>query len=245
MRSTLIILCVTFLVSGAVVTQAQEPSLDNLIAVVHGEDSIKSAEAIREIGKRKPTSDLAIQTLVSSLTDDRPAVFIPDQLHVPFPVPTVGSSAADALGEIGKPAVSRICEFLEENDETMVRIHAAEAIASISPETAESRLLKMFKDEDALVRASVIKSLGTLRNASPRLLNSYIAALDDSDPDFGTDVRHAAAVALGNLKEKAVAAIPRLTRLAEEEESEWVKNAAVNAVQQIIQGQADREKSNR
>jgi HEAT repeat protein len=126
-----------------------------------------------------------------------------------------------------------------------VRIHAVNAIVLISPETAEARLLKMLKDDDALVRASAIECLGSLRNPSPQLLNSYIAALDDTDSIFGTDVRHAAAVALGNLQEKAVTSIPRLRRLAQEEENDWVKDAAMKAVQQITQGQTESDRTKR
>lgn len=94
----------------------------------------------------------------------------------------------------------------------------------------------MLKDENALVRTAAIKNLGSLRDASPQLLNSYIAALDDSDSIFGEE-RREAAIALGNLREKAVAAIPRLTRMVQEEKNEWVKDAAVKAVRQITQGQ--------
>jgi len=459
MRSILTIIVVIFASTSGVCAQTQQPSLDELIAIVNGKDSIKSAEAITAIGKRKPTSDLAIQTLVDSLADDRRAVYIPDYVPITFPVDTVGSTAADALAEIGKPAVSRICEFLGNNhntdvrklairslskmdgnaadalpmlvrllgdpeleirfeavaalisvqkdqrtlssvlgpvlsdgspdvraaairalgnvgeagsqnaprllellddtenrwhfytpdmagtrpvrydaamalavmgkdaqvalaklremmngdsdwlvrvaaafaiakldnapkdatdfliaavqddekgyaipeaaaealgglgskasaalpalddalkhSETMVRIHAVNAIVLISPETAEARLLKMLKDDDALVRASAIECLGSLRNPSPQLLNSYIAALDDTDSIFGTDVRHAAAVALGNLQEKAVTSIPRLRRLAQEEENDWVKDAAMKAVQQITQGQTESDRTKR
>lgn len=433
--------------TAGALAQAPQPSLDDLIAIVKGEDSIKSAEAITAIGKRKPTSDLAIQTLVDSLADDRRAVGTPNYVFHNIPAATVGSTAADALAEIGKPAVPRLCEFITKNDdmavrqlairslakmqgdaaealptlerllgdpqvkirfeavaaivavqkdprslssvlgtvlsdkspdvraaairalgdlgesgsqnvphllklledpagrwhfytpdmampypvrhdaaralagmgkdarvalaklremmtddsdplvciaaafaiakldnapkdameyliaavqddeegtrgpqaaaellgklgpkahaalpalgdalkhpESMVRIHAVVAIAAISPETAEARLLPMFKDEDALVRASAIENLGSLRKASPQLLRSYIAALDDSDEIFGEDVRHAAAVALGNLHEKAATAVPRLTRMVQEEENERLRKAARESIRQI------------
>lgn len=459
MRSILTIFIVILACPAGVFAQNQQPSLDDLIAIVNGEDSIKIAEAITAIGKRKPTSDFAIETLVNSLADNRRAVYIPDYVPITFPVDTVGSTAAEALAEIGKPAVSRICEFLDNNHntdirklaihslskmeghaadalpilvrllgdpqmkirveavaalvsiqedphalssvlgpvlsdkspevraaairalgnlgeagsrnaphlltllddtenrwhfytpdmvgtrpvrydsamalagigrdarvalvklremmngdsdslvrvatafaiakldnapkdamdhliaavqddeqgyavpeaaaealgklgprakaalpalddalkhpETMVRIHAVDAIVLISPETAEARLLTMLTDDDALVRASAIESLGTLRNPSPQLLNSYIAALDDTDSIFATDIRHAAAVALGKLQEKAVSAIPRLRRLAHEEENDWVKDAAVKAVQQITQGQPESDRTKR
>lgn len=455
MRSILPSFIVMSVFAPAGFAQTEQRSLDDLIAIVRGKDSIKSAEAVAAIGKRKPTSDLAIETLVDCLADDRRAVYIPDYVPITFPVDTVGSTAADALAEIGKPAVRRVCEFLDgdhntevrrlairslskmegdaanalptlegllddaeteirfaaveavvsihkdphaistvlgavlsdespdvravairavgdlgeagsrnaprllellddtenrwhaytpdsygtrpvrydaamalasmgndarvalvklremmngdsdslvrvatafaiarldnaSNDamdhliaavqsdgkgsavvesaavalgklgrkakaalpalddalkhpDTMVRIYAVNAIALISPETAEARLFKMLKDDEALVRASTIESLGTLRDPSPQLLSSYIAALDDTDRSLGADVRHAAAVALGNLREKAVVAIPRLKRLAQEESSEWVKAAAEKAIQQITQAQTEGE----
>jgi HEAT repeat protein len=459
MRSILTFFIVILAFPAGVFAQNQQPSLDDLILIVSGKDSVKSAEAIIAIGKLKPTSDSVIQTLVNSLADDRRAVYIPDYVAINFPVDTVGTTAADALAEIGRPAVSRICEFLSNNNntevrklairslskmeadaadavpvlerllrephmemrfeavaalasvqknprslssalgtvlsdispdvrtaairalgnigeagsrnaprllnllddtenrwhfytpdmvgtrpvrydsamalagtgndarlalvklremmsgdsdslvrvaaafaiakldnaskdaidfliaavqdsekgyavteaavevlgklgpkaeaalqvlgdalkhpETMVRIHAVEAIVLISPETAETRLLMMLNDEDALVRASAIESLGAVRNPSPQLLNSCIAALDDTDSIIGTEVRHAAAVALGNLQEKAVTAIPRLRRVAQEEEDDRVKDAAVKAVLQITQGQTESDRTKR
>ena len=449
-RLILISFAILLTCTNGAFAQAPQPSLDELIAVVKGEDSIKSAAAITAIGKRKPTSDLAIQTLVDALADDRRAVGASNYVFHSFPVATVGSTAADALAEIGKPAVPRLREFITKHDnmavrrlairslakmqgdaaealptlerllgdpqveirfeavaalvavqrdprslssvlgtvlsdkspdvraaairalgdlgesgarhvphllkllddpasrwqfytpdmampypvrhdaaralagigkdgrvalaklremmngdanslvriaaafavaklddapqdameyliaavqddekgyggleaaaeslgklgpqakaalpalgdalkhpETMVRIHAVGAIVAISPETAESRVLPMLKDEDALVRASAIENLGSLRQASPQLLRSYIAALDDSDDIFGEDVRHAAAVALGNLGEQATAAVPRLTSMAQEEESEWLKKAARESLRQITPG---------
>jgi HEAT repeat protein len=460
MRSILAVMVVILACSDGIRAQTRESSLDDLIGVVNGKNSIKSAKAIAAIGKRKPTSDLAIQTLVDSLADDRPAVYIPDYVPITFPVETVGSTASHALAEIGTPAVSRICEFLandrnkkdvrklairslskmecdavdalptlqrllsdpemeirfeavaaivsvqknpdalssvlgtvlsdkspdvraaavralgglgepgaghvpslvkllDDSDdrwhsftpdmvgtrpvrsdsamalaemgddarvalaklrtmmnsdsdslvrvaaayaiarldnaakdameyliaavqdqeggyavpeaaaealgklgpkaksalpvlvdalrhpETMVRIHVVEAIASISPESAESRLLNMLDDADALVRASAIESLGPLRNASPQLLRSYITALDDSDPIVGTRVRRAAAVALGKLQERAAPALPRLKQLVREEDSEWVKDAAVEAIRQISQGRPESDRTKR
>lgn len=459
MLRILTIFIVTSACPVGVFAQTQQPSLDDLIAIVDGKDSIKSAEAITAIGKRKPTSDLAIQTLVDSLADDRRAEYIPDSVPITFPVDTVGSTASNALAEVGKPAVSPICDFLSHNrdtkvgklairslskmdgdavdalptlqrllsdpemevrfetvaavvsiqkdadalsftlgpvlsdkspdvraaairalgdlgelgsrhvpslvrllndtddrwhfftpdsagtrpvrydsaralaemgkdarvaldklremmagdsdtlvriaaayaiakldnvakdaldyliesvqdrengtrvpeaatealgklgpkaqlalpalldalahPETMVRMHAVEAVVLISPQSAETRLLKILHDKDALVRASAIKSLGSLRIASPQLLKSYIAALDDSDPIFGTDVRRAAAVAIGNLQENAATALPRLERLIREEDSEWVKDAAVDAVRQISQRQPKSDRTKR
>ncbi len=451
MRFILAIIILTW--PSGIFSQTHEPSLNDLIAVVHGKDAIKSAEAVTAIGKRRPASELAIQTLIGSLNDDRRAVYTPSDVFILFPVETVGSKAADALAGIGKPVVSQICEFIDKSPNTnvrkrailalskmesdasaslptltrlladpqveirlqavmaivsiqkdlhslskflgtvlsdespdvraaaiqavgalgeagspnvprliellddkddrshfytpdmtgtrpirydaaialafmgkgahlafvklnavmnrdsdplvrvaaafaiakmsdapdnavgtlisaiqqdkngygvvdeavillgklgprakaampelddalihpevMVRIHAIEAIVAISPETAESQLLKIFKDRDALVRASAIENLGSLGNATPEIMKVYIVALQDSDAVFGTNVRHAAAVALGKLQEKAGAAIPYLKRLAEGDESEWVRSAAINALQQISSGQTE------
>ena len=84
MLRILTIFIVTSACPVGVFAQTQQPSLDDLIAIVDGKDSIKSAEAITAIGKRKPTSDLAIQTLVDSLADDRRAEYIPDSVPITF-----------------------------------------------------------------------------------------------------------------------------------------------------------------
>ena len=457
MRSIPTIVFVILAGASGAFCQDQQPSLDDLIAIVNGKDSIKSAEAVTAIGNRKPASQLAIQTLVDSLADDRRAVYIPDYVPITFPVETVGSTASDALAEIGKPAVSPICDFLSnrpdktvsklairslskmereavdaiptlqqllshsemeirfeavaalvsiQNDaralsstlgpvlsdkspdvraaairalgklaeagsrnvptvvkllddaddrwhfftpdmagtrpvrydsamalaemgqdarvalaklremmngdsdslvriasayaiakldntsndaldhliesvrdrengsrvpeagaealgklgsnakeampalidaldhpETMVRIHAIEAIALIAPESAERRLLPTLRDKDSLVRASAIEALGALQIASPALMNAYVDALDDSDAIFGTDVRRAAAVALGNLREKAATALPRLKRLVQEAESEWVRDAAVDAIGRITTSKSESDRT--
>ena len=437
--------------------QHQQLSLDDLVAMVNGTDPITIAEAIAAIGEREPTSELAIQVLLDALGDDRRAVFIPDGVPITFAVETVGSTAAGALAEIGKPAARPLREFIanshdingrkrairslaqmggdaavalpilqrqlvdpqmevrfealaavvsiqkdprrlatvlgtvlsdespdvraaavralgelgesgsahaarlvkllddkkdrwhfltpcvtgtrpvrfdsamalarmgrdgrialtklremmnrdpdplvrvaaafaiaeldgvpqdamqyliaaiqdEENGvptceaavqslgklgpkaseglptlsaalkhpDSMIRIHAVQAIVTVSPETAESQLLPVMNDKDPLLRACVIESLGSLEKASPQLLTSYIGALDDTDSIFGKDVRHAAAIALGNLQEKAATAIPRLTRMVTEEENERVKDAAVNAIRQITQRQTEGNRS--
>ncbi|ODA28483.1 HEAT repeat domain-containing protein [Planctopirus hydrillae] len=452
-KMRLILTIMIFTWPSGLFSQTHQPSLDDLITIVHGKDSIKSAEAVTAIGKRRPASELAIRTLIDSLNDDRRAVHIPNHVFIIFPVETVGSKAADALADIGKPAVSQICEFINkspntngrkrailalskmesdasaslptltrlladpqdeirlqavmaivsiqkdshslskilgtvlsdespevraaaiqavgalgeagspniprliellddtddrshfytpdmtgtrpirydaaialafmgkkaevalvqlkeimnrdpdpivrvaaafaiarmsdapddavgalisaiqhdehgsdvvsdaliwlgklgarakvaipelehalEHPDVLVRIHALEAIVAISPETAESRLLKMFRDEDALVRASVIENLGSLGKATPEVMSVYIAALQDSDTVGSTELRHAAAIALGRLQEKAVAAIPHLNRLAEQDKSEWVRSAAIDALQQISSGQTE------
>ena len=112
MRSIPAIVCLVLVCTSGVFGQAERPSLEELIAIVDGSDAIKSAEAITAIGKRKLVSELAIQKLVDSLADERRAEDIPDHVLVTFPVETVGAAASVALAEIGKPAVSPICELL-------------------------------------------------------------------------------------------------------------------------------------
>jgi len=460
MRSIPVMTLLTLVAASGVFAQDQQPSLDELIAIVNGKDSIKSAEAVAAIGRRKATSDSAVQTLIDALADDRRAEYVSAYLLVNLPVETVGSTASDALAEVGKPAVLPICEYLRnqggknarklavrslakmeadagealptlqrllndpemeirletvaaivsiqtdpralsstlgsvlsdqspdvraaairalgdlgeagspnvprllkllddredrwhfftpdmagtlpvrydcamalaemgddgrvaltrlrelmngdsealvrvaaayaiaklddassdaldhlvesiedrengwrvpeaavkalgklrpkakaalsaltgalEHPETMVRMQAIEAIAVIAPESAERRLLPMLRDKDALVRVSAIEALGAVPNPSPRLLNSYIAALDDNESLFcGEDVRHAAAVAHGQLQDKATPALARLNRLIEEEESQWVKQAAAKAVRQIEQGRSKKSEGTR
>lgn len=159
----------------------------------------------------------------------------------------VTEAAAEALGRLGPKAEAALPALVDalEHPGTMARIRAVEAIVFISPGSAPSRLLDSLHDEDALVRFIAIERLGSLRNASPELLNSYIAALDDCDPVSGPLVRRAAAVALGNLQARAAIAIPRLTRMVREEDNEWVKIAAVEAFRQITQGSPESDKPKR
>jgi len=188
-------------------------------------DKLVRIAAAYAIAKLDKTEKDAVVYLIEAIQDREHGSSVPE-------------AAAEVLGKLGpvaRAALPALVVALEHPD-TMVRIHAVEAIATISPESAESRLLPTLSDEDALVRASAIERLGTVCKPSPKLLNSFIAALDDDDSVFGTGVRQAAAIALGKLGKNATPALPRLNRMAEEEENDRVKEAAVEAIRQIKQG---------
>lgn len=219
MRSILISFAVVLTCTAGVFAQAPQPSLDDLIAIVNGEDSIKSAEAITAIGKRKPTSDLAIQTLVDSLTDDRRAVYIPQSVLINFPVATVGSTAADALAEIGKPAVPRICAFITKNDNTELRRLAIRSLAKMKGDATESlpTLERLLGDSQVEVRFEALAALAAVQK-DPRLLSSVLGTvLSDKSPD----VRAAAIRALGDLGESGSRNVPHLVKLLNDTEDRW------------------------
>src|SRR5688572_143148 len=112
MRSSPAIAVAILIAASSARSQFQEATLDELVAIVKGDDSVKSAQAVREIGKREPTSELAIKTLIDALEDERRAEHIPDYVPILFPVETVASASSEALAEIGEPAVASICDLI-------------------------------------------------------------------------------------------------------------------------------------
>lgn len=145
--------------------------------------------------------------------------------------------AACALGELGanaRPAIPSLSRALK-NSDTLVRISAARAYAAVDPSNATVVLLPLMQDSDRMVRASIIETIGHLGDESDAVWRILIASLDDRGETFSYSVRHAAVVALAQLRKNGVSALPRLQKLTDEDESEWVRSAAKDSIQKISQ----------
>ena len=101
-------------------------------------------------------------------------------------------AAAEALGEIGKPAVEPLIRILSDNDER-VRRSAADALGEIGDVRAVEPLIKVLGDDSWRVRWPAVEALGKI--GDERAVEPLITALEDEDDD----VRNAAEEALEKL----------------------------------------------
>lgn len=166
----------------------------------------------------------------------------------------VRSSAISNLEEIGKPAVKKLCEAL--NDEFWtVRFGAAEALGLIGDNTAVPELLQYLKDEDHEFRAKVALCLGQLKDsrATKGLIELLFDELDEAREqaayaigkigdksatnalmkainDASTYVRASVATAMGEIGD--ISTVPRLIQ-ALKDRNEHVKKAVVVSLGQL------------
>jgi 3-methyladenine DNA glycosylase AlkD len=115
----------------------------------------------------------------------------------------VRSSAAEALGKLGKPTDEVITGLLEalRDEHSVVRSGAAEALGKLGKPTDEviTGLLEALRDEDYLVRSSAAEALGKLGKPTDEVITGLLEALRDED----YLVRSSAAEALKTLRKRA------------------------------------------
>ena len=109
----------------------------------------------------------------------------------------VCESAAEALGEIGKPAVEPLINALGDEDDS-VRYRAAGALGNIGDVRAVEPLINALGDENEDVCSAAVAALGNI--GDERAIEPLIKALGDND----WWVRSTAARALGMIGEPAV-----------------------------------------
>ena len=113
-----------------------------------------------------------------------------------------GHSAAEALVNIGSPAVKPLINAMKDKY-WGVRDHAAEALGKIGDSRAVDPLIKALKDESEHVRRETAEALGRISDI--RAIEPLTEALEVEDRDF---VRRAIVEALGAMKNaKAIASL--------------------------------------
>jgi HEAT repeat protein len=152
--------------------QADEVTV--LIERLYQEDLIVRLSAAKALGEIKDAR--AVEPLVAILRDE-----------------SSGSTAANALAKIGKPAVKPLVNSLREK-KALVRRNAATALGKIKDASAVEPLIAALKDEDPLVRMNAASALGNMKSANAA--EFLITALKDKS----TLVRRNAATALGEMK---------------------------------------------
>ena len=165
----------------------------------------KTSDAAGDVGART----LVIKALIRALRD-------PDEW--------VQEEAAEALGKIGKPAVEPLIGALGD-PHGWVRSGAAWALREIGDVRAVEPLIGALRDSDENVRWVAVVALGKIGDV--RAVEPLIEALGDQDEW----VRYWAALALGVIGEAR--ALPELERVAQEDQSESVAEAARRAAERI------------
>ncbi|MBL7134198.1 MAG: HEAT repeat domain-containing protein, partial [Phycisphaerae bacterium] len=197
-------------------------------ALSHGDDDVRKAAAyaLGRLGDKQAADPLA-----EALSDDADAV---------------GKAAAYALGLLGDTrAVDPLIEDLADDDS---RVHGAtaEALGRLGDERAVDPLIEVLANHDSSVREAAAKALQQLGqpewatrirgdyddfrrlglSKDPRVVVPLIEALSDDD----SDVRKAAAKALGRLSDKR-AVKPLVKALSDDEY--YVRGAAAKALGQL------------
>jgi HEAT repeat protein len=145
-------------------------------------------------------------------------------------------------------ALPRILKSLEEDEESLVREFAAQALPQIAPgnEEAAPVLVKALKDEEADVRIAAAKALPHFANELTAHLPKIIEALGDPEPEIATGLSitlaqigppalkpllEAAESKTRQLRQNSMQALALLGYQSEE--------AAVEALPQLIKGLKD------
>jgi HEAT repeat protein len=161
-----------------------------LVAALKKEDAsvVNMATSLHDLG-----SDLVVQILIEKLRDPDPnkrlyAIYALGRISDPKEIQPlidvlysdeIGWLAAQALVNIGEPAVPTLLEALfSENRNT--RLYTTYALGEIGDVRAGRGLLKMFKDEDSLVRDTAAEALITLNDE--RLVPPLSRELSSPDP---------------------------------------------------------------
>lgn len=105
----------------------------------------------------------------------------------------IGHAAAEALVEIGDPAVEPLIAALK-NERDKVRQSAAKALGRIGDPRAVEPLIAALQDDHGHVRELSARALGSI--GDPRAVEALIAVLQGKDYEY---VREAAAEALGKI----------------------------------------------
>lgn len=153
----------------------QADDVDKLVQDLTNEDVMVRLNAAKALGEIKDAR--AVEPLIMALKDE-----------------TCGSMAANALVNIGKPAVPSLIAALKDDD-PIVRRNATKALVEIKDTGAVEPLINSLKDSDLIVRRNAAKALGEIKDT--RAVEPLIASLKDE----GAVVRRNAAEALGKIRD--------------------------------------------
>ncbi|MCH8829201.1 MAG: HEAT repeat domain-containing protein [Planctomycetes bacterium] len=182
-------------------------------------------KAARALGKMRRSADDVLVPLAELLVDDDS--------------PAVCDAAADALADVGTPALPLLLKLLE-NDVEEVRRRAARAVGNIKDQsfdasarnTAQKALDEALDDEDSWVRMNAIESLWKISGKADVVVPALIEELKNPD----RQIRIKAYRFLRKLGSKAASAIVPLKKLLQHEEA-YVRSVAARALRSIAASQ--------
>ncbi len=203
----------------------EDPLVRGYAASAHGEiGDPRAREALTEALRREDSSvinmanslmalgsDQVVEILIQKLRDPDPnnrlyAVYALGRVSDPREIQPlidilgsdeVGWLAAQALVNIGEPAVEPLLEALFSENED-VRLYATYALGQIGDRRASRALLKMFKDEHPLVRQTAAEAIISFGDTS--LIPAITRELSSGNPQ----VRRQALEVLGRLGDESL-----------------------------------------
>jgi HEAT repeat protein len=198
-----------------------------LLAALKREDSslVNMASSLIDLG-----SDKVVEILIEKLRDPNPnnrlyAIYALGRVNDPQEIEPliavlaseeIGWLAAQALVRIGSPAVPPLLESLFADDRN-VRLYSTYALGEIGDIRAGRGLLRMFRDEDELVRDTAVDALIAL--GDPNLVPAVSRELSSEDPAM----RQKALEVLGHLGDAALT--ETFTSYLEDPDADVVKSA--------------------
>jgi HEAT repeat protein len=223
---------------GNIGSDAAIPALVQALNDANCDVRSRAAEALGNIG-----SNVAIPALVKALgyhdcvdqdcSVRYMAVYALDMLGSDMAIPglmsvlgcpSIGSSAAKALGRLGSDAAFLALVPALNHKNSYVRRHAAKALGNIGSDAATPALVQALNDAVFVVRSGAAEALGAL--GSDAALPALVQTLNDED----SHVCSRAAEALGNISSNA--AIPALVQALNHENS-GVRHSVAEALGNI------------
>ncbi|MHB8954471.1 MAG: HEAT repeat domain-containing protein [Pirellulaceae bacterium] len=163
--------------------------------------------------------DQAVPSLIEALTHDDPVI---------------RRTAAETLGQLKspfedrvdlQPAVPHLETMMASDPDTLIRLHAAEAIWIITKDKkVVPGFIEALSDKDVEVRRFAVSMIGLVEADLQDVIQPLIAALADSNPF----VRGTAAMVVADYGQKAAEVLPHLERLLADDEFNRV--TAVHAI---------------
>ncbi len=185
--------------------------VEALIQAIADPDSHVAAEAVRIIGTITPATNeqKTMQALNSAIKAD-------DWL--------VRAAAAEALGNIGIPAITVLITALEGDPHKSVRIAAIEALGKIQPTTKAitSSLIKALQTPG--IAQEVLYTLGKIQPVSPETEHAVIRILKDRSQEG--EIRRVAAIVLGEMSPLSPNAVDALIEVVSELDEDVAASAA-------------------
>jgi HEAT repeat protein len=179
----------------------EEQDIPGLVRALRNPDLHIQYDAVDALGALRPAS--AVPALMEVLTDDQYSA--------------IRWKAAEALAQIGAPAVEPLIAVLSHEDED-VRWKAAIALGEIGDPRAIEPLIALLRDEDRFVKGRAAYALGLIGTPG---VDALITALREGDGNL----RWGAAIALGNIRDPR-SVRPLLTALGDRYENVRLESAA-------------------
>ena len=139
----------------------------------------------------------------------------------------VRENAAEALGNIGAPAVEPLIKALRDED-WCVRMRAAEALGKIGDAQAVEPLIRVLGDRDYRVRGSAVEALEKIGNV--RAVEPFVRLLGDNN----SYVRWRAAKVLGKLHWSPVNNTEKVYYLTAKQDWKSITQLGAPAVEPLI-----------